>query len=259
MILRRVISHFRKQEWTAIAIDFLIVVVGVFVGIQVSNWNASRADHARAIAYLERVDGDLAADIAQYNARMKFWSLVSDYGAVAVAYADRGETSGKSYWELLVAFFQASQIDNFNITRTTFDELTNAGDIGLIESVPLRAALSQYYANAFFRALSEEPDYRERVRGAIPVDIQGYIWTNCYESDSYNGQSLLPCAPPVSEERAAEIVNRLATDAQMMSGLRYWMSTLQIAALISRDRIELAQDLRTAISAALGAEAGEAP
>ena len=35
MILRRVIGHFRRQEWTAIAIDFVIVVVGVFVGIQV--------------------------------------------------------------------------------------------------------------------------------------------------------------------------------------------------------------------------------
>ena len=28
MILRRVIAHFRKQEWAAIAIDFLIVVFG---------------------------------------------------------------------------------------------------------------------------------------------------------------------------------------------------------------------------------------
>ncbi len=44
MILRRVIAHFRKQEWTAIALDFLIVVVGVFVGLQVNNWNAARAD-----------------------------------------------------------------------------------------------------------------------------------------------------------------------------------------------------------------------
>jgi hypothetical protein len=39
MILRRIIAHFRKQEWTAIALDFLIVVVGVFVGLQVNNWN----------------------------------------------------------------------------------------------------------------------------------------------------------------------------------------------------------------------------
>ncbi|MEQ8935430.1 MAG: hypothetical protein RIE56_06535 [Amphiplicatus sp.] len=43
MILRRVIAHFRKQEWTAIALDFLIVVVGVFVGLQVSNWNETRS------------------------------------------------------------------------------------------------------------------------------------------------------------------------------------------------------------------------
>jgi len=34
MILRRIIAHFRKQEWTAIGIDFVIVVVGVLVGLQ---------------------------------------------------------------------------------------------------------------------------------------------------------------------------------------------------------------------------------
>ena len=39
MLLRRFIEHVRKQEWTAIAIDFVIVVVGVFIGIQVANWN----------------------------------------------------------------------------------------------------------------------------------------------------------------------------------------------------------------------------
>ena len=35
MLLRRVIEHVRDQNWTAIAIDFVIVVAGVFVGIQV--------------------------------------------------------------------------------------------------------------------------------------------------------------------------------------------------------------------------------
>jgi hypothetical protein len=48
MILRRVIQHVKKQEWTAIWIDLVIVVVGVFIGIQVSNWNAARADEVRA-------------------------------------------------------------------------------------------------------------------------------------------------------------------------------------------------------------------
>ena len=47
MILRRVIQHFRKQEWTAIGIDFFIVVFGVFMGLQVSNWNETRQEFAR--------------------------------------------------------------------------------------------------------------------------------------------------------------------------------------------------------------------
>ena len=37
MILRRVIEHVRKQEWTAIGIDLVVVVIGVVIGIQVSN------------------------------------------------------------------------------------------------------------------------------------------------------------------------------------------------------------------------------
>ena len=51
MILRRVISHVKNQEWTAIAIDFLIVVFGVFAGFQVNNWNAARQDRARGSQY----------------------------------------------------------------------------------------------------------------------------------------------------------------------------------------------------------------
>lgn len=55
MILRRIIEHFRKQEWTAIAIDFVIVVVGVFIGIQVSNWNETRKDRSVEHALLQRL------------------------------------------------------------------------------------------------------------------------------------------------------------------------------------------------------------
>jgi hypothetical protein len=55
MILRRVIKHFRNQEWTATAIDFVIVVVGVFVGIQVSNWNIAKQQQERANIYSQRL------------------------------------------------------------------------------------------------------------------------------------------------------------------------------------------------------------
>jgi hypothetical protein len=59
MLLRHVIAHLRKQEWTAIAIDFVIVVIGVFVGLQVNNWNEMRNAHAAEEQLLERLHQDV--------------------------------------------------------------------------------------------------------------------------------------------------------------------------------------------------------
>lgn len=38
MLLRRITEHVKAQNWTAVGLDFVIVVVGVFVGLQVQEW-----------------------------------------------------------------------------------------------------------------------------------------------------------------------------------------------------------------------------
>lgn len=75
MLLRRVIEHVRAQNWTAVALDFVIVVVGVFIGIQVSNWNAARIAEAQADDLLQRMIAeaeDARADMADYRASHDF-------------------------------------------------------------------------------------------------------------------------------------------------------------------------------------------
>lgn len=42
MLLRRITQHVKDQNWFAVFIDFIIVVIGVFIGIQVANWNEDR-------------------------------------------------------------------------------------------------------------------------------------------------------------------------------------------------------------------------
>ncbi|MEO1135094.1 MAG: hypothetical protein AAFW68_00610 [Pseudomonadota bacterium] len=42
MHLRRVIERVKAQNWTAVALDFVIAVAGVFIGTRVSNWNSAR-------------------------------------------------------------------------------------------------------------------------------------------------------------------------------------------------------------------------
>ena len=36
MSLHRLISHMKGQHWTAVFLDFVIVVIGVFIGLQVN-------------------------------------------------------------------------------------------------------------------------------------------------------------------------------------------------------------------------------
>lgn len=56
MILRHVIQHVRRQEWSAIVIDFVIVVVGVYMGLELGNWNEERDARADFQSALERLE-----------------------------------------------------------------------------------------------------------------------------------------------------------------------------------------------------------
>ncbi len=251
MLLRRVIDHVRKQEWTAIAIDFVIVVVGVFVGIQAANWNEQRADESRARGYLERIHADLEADLANYQNRIRFWNAVSQYGRTGLSFADSGRVPDRAHWNLLLAYFQASQVAEFWTRSTTYDELKSAGELHLIANLELRNALARYYTDAGNPALTERPAYREHVRGVIPIDVQLYIWTNCYVSNELGEQEMRNCASPVSEARAADIVNTIRQDGSLMSELRYWMSTMQVASMIGRDRTGFARQVLASVDAEL--------
>jgi hypothetical protein len=60
MLLRRVMEHVKDQNWFAVGIDFVIVVFGVFIGIQVANWNDERRDRRAEAVYLDRLAREIA-------------------------------------------------------------------------------------------------------------------------------------------------------------------------------------------------------
>ena len=247
VLLRRVIEHVKAQNWFAVGIDFLIVVVGVFIGIQVSNWNAVRVDQIRALGYLERIDANLDADMKDIEKRTEFWRQVADYGATGLNYAETGDAGDHSTWELVLAYFQSSQVAELIPSQATYDELKSAGELGLITNLEFGNALTNYYIFTAAPSVTERPPYREHVRGQIPLDVQQYIWNSCYGSDGSGDQEMYPCRSPISETRAKEIVDAISNDAALMSELRYWMSSMHVAGLIGSDRMERAATLRAMI------------
>jgi hypothetical protein len=88
MLMRRAIEQLRHQQWMAIAIDLVIVVLGVFLGIQVSNWNDARIEQARSAIMVDAFRSELS-DYIKVTSEFKA-QATSGLDAFDAAYA-RGE------------------------------------------------------------------------------------------------------------------------------------------------------------------------
>ena len=146
MILRRVIAHFRKQEWTAIAIDFLIVVIGVFVGIQVANWNDVRADRATERVILERLEAEfryqktelqyLAGRLSSFKAAAK---------GVTVALKEGAPPENQA--QFLEWLTDTPKLGRPPARSATYVQLLSSGDLDLLSNGNLRDLLVRYDQN----------------------------------------------------------------------------------------------------------------
>lgn len=67
-MLRRLSQHLREQNWTAISIEFVLLVAGVFLGIQVANWNEDRIDRKGERDYLGRLRREVVEILPQAQA-----------------------------------------------------------------------------------------------------------------------------------------------------------------------------------------------
>ncbi|MBU2605299.1 MAG: hypothetical protein KKC43_05350 [Alphaproteobacteria bacterium] len=129
MILRRVIAHVKNQEWTAIAIDFLIVVLGVFVATQVTNWNAERAAHARREQIVEALVADLqdAGDVqtrfmSTIDTGVAEWQAAFDAGKRPPPYYFRisGSDTGPKTWQTVQQMPLSDMFDPVTIFDLSF-------------------------------------------------------------------------------------------------------------------------------------------
>lgn len=151
MLLRSITEHVKAQNWTAVALDFAIVVVGVFVGIQVSNWNDAASDRISERQVLAALLEDFrATEIGVQNVLN-----VNEAGSVSLkVLADlaNGDKEVIALQEIDSHIFRGLyQIPSYVPVTVTYDELRNSGRLDLIQSLILRQRL-QSLASAFGNA-----------------------------------------------------------------------------------------------------------
>ncbi len=193
MILRRVIEHVKAQNWTAVALDFVIVVFGVFIGIQVSNWNEARVSRQLAEETLVRLHSEAVRVSKEFETHRNFHEL-----AVATKYdlidrlADPVACSRVDE-ELKELVLSVGDFPPPRFSVSIAEGLIQNGQLALIGSDDLRAKipsiideigfLSQQWTR-YIRTI-QDAEYLYQVAGLRPTERADATMSEWANVDSY--------------------------------------------------------------------------
>lgn len=160
MLLRRVTEHVKAQNWTAVSLDFVIVVIGVFVGLQVSSWNDERVERHQERGYLIRLHEDILASANGIDADNTFLKLqLSDQERILTA-LDACDVDEDDQRAIQRGINSLGFLNAPNFFRRTYDELSASGRMDIIHSDKIKAELAGIVADVEFREKVAESVFR---------------------------------------------------------------------------------------------------
>lgn len=127
MILRRLTTALRKQDWFTVVIETLIVMFGVFLGLQVNNWNEANEAKSRREQIKAAIITDLrdASEVQRNGIAAPVRQGLSDWQAAF----DRGERPAPFFFRITGsdtppdtwAMLQKEQLTKLFDPQTVFD------------------------------------------------------------------------------------------------------------------------------------------
>lgn len=143
MILRRFMKHVTDQNWFAVGLDMLVVVTGIFLGLQVSEWNEGRKDRQEEQAFLQRIYIDQKISLASVEERASDMLKRSQEMKILLDYLEGFDSNVPPQQVLqnsLCLWFAppASEVQNF-----AFEELVSSGRLQLLTDSKLRILLQK--------------------------------------------------------------------------------------------------------------------
>ena len=236
MIFRRIKAHIEKENWFAVFIDFLIVVVGVFIGLQVSNWNDARITNARATDFTNRLVVDLNRE--QENVQ-SIYNYLKDVRSESLKAHD--SLTGReplSDEALLVSLFRATQFMWYTRERSTYDEIIAAGALELIADRKLRRLAVKYFNSETLSHLREDGkqlQYTRVIDELIPPRIHQALSERCGDkivASAFGEHPLFSLAYPCDFKwpKAGELrslVSEIESRADMITLLRSRIANIE--------------------------------
>jgi len=251
VILGRIRSYVRAQDWTAVVLELVIVVLGVFIGMQVSNWNDERAARVAEREFVRTIRDDIEQGIIDSRGFVSLLSAVVRNGKLALESVDAEAPCESDCWRELQQYFFASQWIDVRTNRATYDEMKRTG---LPRDPALKATLTRYYGltEQVTIIASELPRFRELIRSIIPFAVQEYMWAECMDIDGRQQLFMEGCTSPLSDREAREIGIALRENSETRPTLTFWLSTVTIVMKALADQNTEGEELIDALDRYIG-------
>jgi len=145
MLLDRLASAIRRQDWLTVLIEFVVVVAGIFIGLQVDDWNEYRKERALEVRYLERLGEDLAQDIDEMQFALDTAIKRRSMGDLLLRALEDPRAALGDPTAFITAIERAGYTFLPAINDVTFEEIRFAGHLGIIRDESLRSSIAGYY------------------------------------------------------------------------------------------------------------------
>jgi hypothetical protein len=177
MIPRRVAEHAKAQNWFALALDFFIVVIGVFIGIEVANWNQTRQERQEERRYYGQLLVDLRSDLETLSLAERRADVFDEAAELVIDRLSGKAPPQGSPGRMAIAIHRAGWIYIPHASRGTYDELVSTGNLGLLRNSRLKSEIANYYGN--FDMLrqwdsllrDQQSDYWAETAGILPRSV----------------------------------------------------------------------------------------
>jgi hypothetical protein len=144
-ILSRLQQGLRARDWGMVAVELAIVILGVFIGIEASNWNQARRDRAEERRYYAQIVDDLRQDQAELRGALRRVARHDEAAEKTLAAIRTGVVPRSEPGRFAVRIHYAGYIYLPRPARRTYDELVSTGNLGLIRDPKAKAAVADYY------------------------------------------------------------------------------------------------------------------
>jgi hypothetical protein len=155
MLLRRFTQHVREQSWFAVCLDLLVVVLGIFMGLQVSDWKSAQDDRGMERQYLERLLADMEFSILEQREQAGYDLIGLNNLDVLAQSLFNNELTQDVVDKAVNGLDWMGWVYPPVTNLITVRELQSTGNISLIQSIEIREAIGQLelsFANAKYSA-----------------------------------------------------------------------------------------------------------